>query len=166
MSEEAKKEEVTESADSPKNLVDSVKSFLEDLVPPPTVVISDVFGNKYNLLCSVSARKQITILREFDKIEEVKNAEIKEEDNIVQTIIKIASNEDYLAILCRCFKLAHNKCLMKAKEEADKQNYEYEDGELLAADLFSLEELATAIIPLFIRLAQRTSQALNQIMNK
>ena len=54
------------------DLLDSLKTFLEDLVPPKEVRVSDVLGNEYDIICSVSARKQIKILREFDKIEEMK----------------------------------------------------------------------------------------------
>jgi len=163
MSEET---EVKTTEESEVNVLDSLKSFLEDLVPPSTTVIADVFGNEYELISSISARKQIKILREFDKIEEIKGVEFKDEDNILQTIVKVASNEDYLNILCRCFSMAHGKVLQSAKESADKESYEYEDGEFMPADLFSLEELAAAIIPLFIRLAKRTSQAIDKIMPK
>ena len=148
------------------DLLDSLKTFLEDLVPPKEVRVSDVLGNEYDIICSVSARKQIKILREFDKIEEMKGVEVKDEDNILKAIVKIASNEEYLKILCRCFKIAHSKVLNQSKAKADKVDYEYEEGDFLAADLFSIEELATAIIPLFIRLARRTSQALQKVIQK
>ena len=155
-------EEIKEQASD--DLLDSLKGFLEKLVPPKTVLISDIFASEYELKCSVSARKQIKILREFEKIDTMEGISFSDDDTMVNSIIKIASNEDYLEILCRCFTLGHPEVLKSAKDKAKEQDYEYEESSMAPADLFAIEELATAVVPFFIRLAKRASQAMEKIL--
>lgn len=155
----------------PTDLLDGVKSFLATLVPPTKVEIEDIFANKYDLTCSVSARNQIKILREFDKLKELPNVDFLGESNeggvtsIVKTIINVATDETALLIICRCFSIGHAPALSKAKEHAKNIDHEFEDNDYACADLFALEELVTAIVPLFIRLAKRSSQAITAVMN-
>tara|TARA_Y100000593_G_C4218364_1_gene290484 strand:- start:357 stop:887 length:531 start_codon:yes stop_codon:yes gene_type:complete len=155
----------------PTELLESLKSFLSTLVPPTEVEIEDIFGNKYELTCSVSARNQIKILREFDKIKDIGSGiDLGKADGqvrgLVETIVNIATDEHSLLIICRCFSLGHSSALEKAKNHASNNKHLYEEGDLACADLFSLEEMVTAIVPLFIRLAKRTSQAITAVMNR
>ena len=84
--------------------------------------------------------------------------------NITKTLISIATDDTALLVLCRCFEVGHPKALTSAKKQAKVNGHDFEDSEYAPADLFSLEELATAIIPLFIRLAKRTNQAIQSLI--
>lgn len=153
----------------PQDLVEGLKNFFSTLVPPTSVVITDIFGTEYNLICSISARKQVKILREFDKLEMDSDINISIDEtnplnNLVQTVVSIATDDKALLVICRCFEYGHSEALAMAKVNAKEKGYVYEEGEYSPADLFSLEELATAIIPLFIRLAKRTSQAVQKLV--
>lgn len=152
-----------------QDLVEGLKNFFSTLVPPTSVIITDIFGTEYDLICSISARNQVKILREFDKINIESNVNINLDtgtplDNLVQTIVSIATDDKSLLVICRCFEYGHPKALEQAKVKAKEKGYIYEEGDYAAADLFSLEELATAIVPLFIRLAKRTSQAVQSLV--
>lgn len=153
MSEE-KKEQVAEQAD-----VRGLTDLLETLVPPKNIEIEDVFGNVYKVSSSVSARNQILIMREFDKI---KNMETDAEINldtmpaIIQSMISVATEENIFEGLCTCFGHAHKKVVSQAIEHAKKEGEELTH----VGDLFAIEEIVSGIIPLFIRLARKTTKAI------
>ena len=162
------KTEQEPETENQKDLIDSLKSFLATLIPPTAIVVEDVLGNSYDLNCSVSARNQIKILREFDKIKDMESSINLDSDgsvgSLIDTIISVATDEQALTAICRCFALGHPKAVIQAKAHADQNEIEYENGDMACADLFALEELVTAIVPLFIRLAKRASQALNSVL--
>lgn len=144
--------------------VDPLMSMLNTLIPPESVEIHDVFHNKYSCATSVSARAQIKVMREFDKIKNLDIGSINANaQSIFDTIMKIAVNEEVLETLSRCFALSHPHILKTTIDYADSQNFPYEKGDSAAVDLFALEEIVTAIVPLFLRLARRTGQALQAI---
>jgi len=151
----------------PENInpsIDPLMQMLNTLVPPESVVIHDIFHNKYTCPTSVSARRQIQVMREFDKVKDLDVGNVTlDNQNIVTAIMKLAVNEDVLEALSRCFSIAHPKVLEQTKKYADESEMEYEDTILAAVDLFALEEIITAIVPLFLRLARRTGQALKAI---
>ena len=144
-----------------------IKAVFEKLVPPTNITISDIFGNDYSLSSTVSARKQVVILREFETIQDIQSqVELKDGSiaGIVDLISSICQQEEFLLALCRCFSTAHPKTLESAKKMAKKAKAEYEEGDFAPADLFALEELAAAIVPLFIRLAKRAGMALTTVV--
>ena len=168
-----KTEPVSENLETP-NVIDNTdaneisanfKGILDTLVPPKSINIEDIFGNKYELVSAISARKQIKVIRMFDEIKEIlSNVQVTNiTSDFVQLISSLAQDEQVLSIICKCFNLAHPSVVKNAKDHADELNYEYSDDEQIAADLFSIEELVTAIFPLFIRLARRTSQAMSAL---
>ena len=144
-----------------------IKSVFEKLVPPKTINISDIFGNEYSLVSTVSARKQVVILREFEKIQDIQQ-QVELTDGsiagIVDFISSICQQEEFLLALCRCFNTAHPKLVQEVKAKAKKAKVDFEEGEYAPADLFALEELAAAIVPLFIRLARRAGMALTTVV--
>ena len=85
------------------------------------------------------------------------------QQNIIDTIMKIASNETVLETLAKCFSIAHPHVLKQTMAHADKLGFQYESGYTASVDLFALEEIVTAIVPLFLRLARRTCQAMKAI---
>ena len=158
-----------ENTESPKDLTDAVTGLLETLVPPTNIEIIDVFGNDYKLSSSVSARKQIKILREFDKLKEISTDDLSlAEGNvsgIVSLIVDVAMNEVVFDVVCNCFFIAHPKTVAKAKAHAENEDVEFEENHLAVGDLFPIEEIVSGIVHLFIRLARRTGKALAVLSN-
>jgi len=146
-----------------------LKNVFNKLVPPVSITISDIFGTEYTIGSTVSARKQIIILREFEQIQNIQEGlELKSSDiaGFVDLIVSICQQEEFLLALCRCFSVAHPKLVEQAKAIADKEDVEYEEGDYAPADLFAIEELAAAIVPLFIRLARRAGLAVTTVLQQ
>lgn len=144
---------------------DALVKLLDTLVPPDKVCIYDIFNKKHEFPTTISARCQIKVLREFDRIKKIDVGEISGIDmsNIINTIISLASNEEVLRSISRCFAVAHPRVLASVKKRADKEKVSYEEGDFCAADLFPLEEMVSAIVPLFLRLAKRGGAAIAKL---
>lgn len=148
-------EEVKESNEQED--VRGLTELLETLVPPKNLEIEDIYGNIYKVSSSVSARSQIKIMREFDKLKELENEvniQLTDMPSIIQSLVSLASDENVFNALCNCFEIAHAKTVKRAKEESKKEDDLFEH----VGDLFSIEEIVSGIIPLFIRLARKTTK--------
>ena len=96
-----------------------IKSVFEKLVPPKNITISDIFGNDYSLSSTISARKQVVILREFETIQDIQGqVELKDGSiaGIVDFVSSICQQEEFLLALCRCFNVAHPQTENAAKK--------------------------------------------------
>lgn len=155
MSEEKEKEIVER---------DALTDFLETLVPPENITFENVFGDTFKYPSMVSARKQIKILRIFDSLQEVEleGLDFSNMQKIVDSIVKLATNDIVLKGISDCFKIAYPKAIEKSIAKAKKNKYDYEE-EYVSADLFSIEELASAIVPLFLRLAKKSGKVLTAL---
>ena len=143
----------------------TIQGILETLVPPENIEITNIFGDKFTVSGVCSARKQIKILRQIDKIREL-GSDLEIEGSVsgfINGIVSLASNEDILGILSEVFGDTYPKELELSKKTAKKNKVDFEEGKFASADLFPLEEMAAAIVPLFIRLARRTGQAITAI---
>jgi|TARA_Y100000289_G_scaffold14595_1_gene13708 hypothetical protein len=143
----------------------TIQGILETLVPPEEIEITNIFGEKFTVSGVCSARKQIKILRQIDKIREL-GTDIEIEGSIngfINGLVSLASNEEILGILSGVFADTYPKELEASKKAAKKLKVDFEDNVFAAADLFPLEEMAAAIVPLFIRLARRTGQAIQAL---
>lgn len=152
MSEEIKQE-------VPEQDLSSLTNLLETLMPPTNISIEDVFGEVYEVSSIVSARKQILIMREFDKIKKLEEPlplDISDVPSIIDSFIKISTNEVIFEVLCKCFEVAHKKIVVKSRTKSSQD-------EQHVGDLFAIEEIVSGIIPLFIRLARKTSQAIKAL---
>jgi hypothetical protein len=143
---------------------DALLDFLETLVPPENINFENVFGDKFKYPSMVSARKQIKILRIFDSLQEVDldGLVFTDVQSVVDSIVKVATNETVLKGINDCFVIAYPKAIDRSIVKAKKNKYDYEE-EFAAADLFSIEELASAIIPLFLRLVKKSGKVLTAI---
>ena len=143
----------------------TIQGILETLVPPENIEITNIFGDKFTVSGVCSARKQIKILRQIDKIREL-GTDLEIEGSVsgfINGIVLLASNEEILGILSEVFGDTYPRELEQSKKTAKKNKVEFEEGKFASADLFPLEEMAAAIVPLFIRLARRTGQAITAI---
>ena len=103
-------------AQAEETSLSSITDLLETLVPPKSINIEDIFGNEYKVSSSVSARRQIQILREFDKLKDM-DGEISIDFGdmmaIMNSLVELAMNEKIFSILCNCFYLAHEDIVKK-----------------------------------------------------
>ena len=151
--------EENEQVQVPEQDLSSLTSLLETLVPPKNISIEDIFGNVHEVSSVVSARNQILIMREFDKIKEMKDSveiNLSNIPAIIESFVSISTNEIIFEVLCNCFEIAHKKVVSKTRLQADKD-------EQHVGDLFSIEEIVSGIIPLFIRLVRKTGQAIQAL---
>jgi hypothetical protein len=144
----------------------SLQSILETLVPASEISVSDALGDTHTVKTVASARVQIKVLREFEKIQEMDIGSMPFSENIadiVKTMVAIAANEEVLMVISKCFSLSQPMLVRQVCAKADEIGFPYEKGDLASADLFPLEEMIASIVPLFIRLAKRAGQAVNSI---
>lgn len=139
-----------------------ISLFLERLVPPEKIEIEDIFGNIYSLPTSISARSQIKVIRVFEgMMEKVDRTKFKFPDPInaatlLTAFINISSDDTVMNSIETCFKVAHPKVLKKALSKFDGKSGS-------AADVFSIEELLSGVVPLFIRLIRKGTGVMAKI---
>ncbi len=163
MSEELEKKE----AETLKDATDTIKDLLENLLPPDEIKVSDVFGDDHLLPATCSARSQIKIMR---LLEGIKDLELPEGidttamgvQDIVAILKTLVTNETVFEVVCKCAELAHPKLIKKVQEKAKLEDLDY-DTALPVADLFPIEEVIAMIVPLFLRIAKRTGQAIQKV---
>ena len=138
---------------------ETIKNLFSTLALTDRVTIVDVFGNTHEIATSVSARKQIKIL---NLLEQVKDIEIDLDmgaDNFVAMLLSLANNEPILNMLGKCFDVAYPNLVADVTLQAQEQGEDCDD----ALDLFPIEEIVSAIAPLFIRLAKKTMAAFQTV---
>ena len=143
---------------------DAIKGLLSSLVPPDEIVFCNIFGDEFVRPSNISARSQIKMLRIVDDLKEldIEGLNFSDMQAIVDSIMVLAGDERVLKAICECFTLAHKKPLEQTMAKAKELDAEFE-VEFAAADLFSIEELVSSIIPLFIRIAKRAGQAIRAL---
>jgi hypothetical protein len=141
-----------------------LQQLLDVLVPPTNIKITDIFGNEYSIPSACSARAQVKILQQLNKLknnEAVQSAlkdglDFNEISELVGIIVGVAADPEVMEGIANAFALAHPKPYRSTCATAKEQDVEYQD----AADLFSVEELAGAVVPLFIRLVRKGTSAI------
>ena len=135
---------------------------LDVLIPPKSVEVTDAFGNQYKLVTSVSARQQVQLFRIVEDLQKtdamskvMSSGLVGGEGGVAQMLMYLGSDEEVMACLAEAFEIAHPAAFDSAMEAANTAGVPAED----AADCFAVEELVSAIVPLFLRLIKRTAQA-------
>lgn len=152
--------------ETPEAAEAALSGFLETLVPPNTIKISDIFGNEYVVQSAVSAKKQIQILRQLDALKAVSlDMDFAADDlnvpNLVNYLIELAINEKVFNVLQDCFYIAHNQVVRSAVEHSrDTGGSAFAVEPNTVGELFSIEEIVAGVVPLFARLARRTGSLL------
>lgn len=152
-----------EVSDDVKDAAEGIKNLMETLVPPDDVTITDIFGTEYQVSTKISARSQIKIIRELEKCSDIDlGVDSVQELSIPTLIFKVAGNEDLLNMVGHCMKIAYPIIVSNAEQIATEKGVSFEEPS--AVDLFSVEEVVSAIIPLFLRVAKKTGSVI-QILN-
>tara|TARA_R110000824_G_scaffold286394_2_gene474562 strand:+ start:445 stop:963 length:519 start_codon:yes stop_codon:yes gene_type:complete len=163
--EELDREETDSEEEQIEDSVDLVKHFLDKIVPPTEVRIQDLYGEEYELKTRISARSQIKLVREFEmgmkdiKFEELfsMDAEINSA-TILRAMMKVAVKDQVLDSIDRCFKIAHPQALESAKKNA--RNDPHAPKKPTSLDVFGLEDILSAILPLFLGLVKKGANVL------
>jgi len=142
--------------------MNDLQELIKKLVPQDNLTIKDIFGDEHEINTSVSARKQIKVVRIFDNVKDIP-IEIGQ-GNLMQTLLQVAQNETVLLALAEIFEIAYPQVVAQTQKVAKKKKVIFEKKGSVA-DLFPLEEVIDAIVPLFIRVVKRTHQAI-QALNK
>ena len=139
-----------------------IDKLLEKLVPPDEIVILDIFGNEYKKPAIVSARKQIKVIRSFQKaLSFAGESKLNMSDGVVSLIdyiVEIATDEKVMDCLGDCFTYAYPDVVEKSVVYAKDASISVDQNPAL--DLFSIEDIAGSIIPLFVRLAKKSGGAI------
>ena len=161
MSEE--KEHVTEEQQA-LDLTD----LIEKLVPPKKIEVLDIFGNSYEKPTVLSARKQIKVVREFEKaITHIQDFEVSKElgaAQIIDILIRSATDDNVLHHFCNCFTIAYPEVVKLSSAYAKERSIDIEANDPVL-DLFAIEDIIGSIVPLFIRLVKKVGGAIT-ILNK
>jgi hypothetical protein len=153
--------------------VDPLQSLVDKLVPPKEVRIVDLLGNAYLVPGVVSARRNIQVTRHLQQVlgePAVKRAVTNMDALLVGGdlgasifhIVGLVTSDEVIGHVARAFEVAHPDVLARARQAAvpDGGVYDPKADQRDAADLFAVEELATALLPLFVGLLKRSVQAL------
>lgn len=139
-------------------------TLVDILVPPSSVEITDAFGNQHKVSTAIAARSQIILFRiveDLQKCEAVSkvmaDGSISNSGGVAGALMYLGGDDEVMGYLAEAFEVAHPKAYNEARKSAEDQGIEVND----AADCFSVEELVSAIVPLFLRLLKRTAQAAN-----
>jgi len=127
-----------------------ISTMLDALIPPTTVSVLDVNGKEHNLPGAISARRQVVVFREFQNIwknekvaEHLSGAEDYAISNIINAVMLVSFEEEVLESLGRAFKAAFPE--VSGDDPLDR---------------FSVEEVVTALVPLFMRFIKRAGKTL------
>lgn len=154
--------------------VDDLIALFDTLVPPDSeIVVEDIAGNRYTLPGAISARRQIRVLREMEKL---KDAAIggEEADKLAAMfdgkltggalmreafggIVRLASQDAILSAIESAFGAAHPKIVKQAIEAVA------DDDARGAADVFAIEEMLGGLLPFFVRLLKRGARAMGSL---
>ena len=165
VTEEIENEEINSEEELEDGATDLVQLFLDKLVPPTEVKIQDLYGQEYELRTKISARSQIKLVREFEKaMKEIKLNELFSAEqeitsaSIVNALMKVAIKDEVMNSYDKCFQIAHPNAFDTAKKNA--KNDEYAPKKPTPLDLFSLEDILSAILPLFLGLIKKGANLL------
>ena len=158
--------EPTPEKEFSESLADDVgfdfSALIDVLVPPSTIEIVDAFGNEHKLVSAVPARSQIQIFRIAEELQKsdavaevIKNGLGDGTGSIAGALMYLGADPHVMSCLAEAFEVAHPLAFAQACESAAELGIDVED----AADCFAVEELVSAIVPLFLRLVKRTAQA-------
>lgn len=144
---------------------DLISLFLEKLVPPDEIIIHDLYGEQYELRTRISARSQIKLIREFEKgMKGVSLKEVIAPDEelttsvIIGAVMKVAVKDAVLNSVDKCFQIAHPHAMDSAR--ANAKNDPHAPKKPTALDLFGLEDILGAILPLFLGLTKKGANLL------
>lgn len=149
--------------------VDPLQELIDRLVPPKAVEIVDLLGNAYRIPTTVSARQNVKLVRELQEmlsepavLRAVSRFDSTGGAGLAEMVVQVAgvvSSEEVIDHFAIAFEHAHPAVLLEARLnwlKDDPTRTQAQAADLDGADLFAVEELASAILPLFVGLAKRS----------
>jgi len=144
-----------------------IQKLLDVLVPPASISVTDIFGNEYTVPSACSARAQVKILNVADGLKKNEtlattmsgDVDLADIGAIIGLVVTICADEEVMASLAKAFEIGHPIPYGNSSSKAKELGVPFDD----AADLFPVEELAGAVVPLFIRLVRKGTTAVQSI---
>lgn len=136
----------------PKN--DSLRELLDRLTPPDNVVvITDIRGNEHRLDLRMSALQQIRVARVLERLVRknavgvmLANGATPAAGSLVEHVSVLLRDDEAVSLVSECFRTAYPTVCT--------------DSDPL--DVFSIEEVITALLPLAVRPLARLSGLLSE----
>lgn len=173
---------VPEHADKPVNpqaLAREWADLLDTLVPPDRTVVEDITGQEHNLRANLPAAVEMRVLRVLQDIRLPDDSNLGEKiraargqtsevlGGVVNSVIRMASDEGVLSTLGEAFALAHPGAVRRAREAAsvseDLEDYA-PDGEWRVIDLFSTADIVAGIVPFGLRAVSRIGGTVTSLL--
>ena len=143
----------------PKSEMDAL---FDLLVPPDEVVIEDIWGNTYKAPGRVSASRQIAVMRIVREIMAHRAADdalaalsgaadAGGAPRMIAHLLTVVADEVLVERFAAAFVAAHPQITEAARAAATARG----ETSLAPTDLFAIEEMAAALVPLFVRLGRR-----------
>lgn len=151
--------------------IDALSKFLDRLVPPKEVVVRDLSGAEVRVPSSISARRNVVVMREMQALLALPAVDRSmraigeftddafSPENVGSAVVRavgICADPEVIDRLSTAFAEAHPEVLQGARSRAGRPEAD-------AADLFSVEELTAALLPLFVGLVRRSVEALRAV---
>ncbi len=156
--------------------------FMDRLVPPRNMVITDLGGNEYRVSASVSARRHVEIVREIQAVlaepalqrmlgQVGASMDMNTLDlaSLGVHVLGLTGTPEVVDHLAGAFTAAYPEVVLLAQRAAHSALHALAPGAGApfdpkaqgdAADLFAVEEIIAGLVPLFVGLARRSVQAL------
>ena len=137
-----------------------LRTIIDTMVPPKTVVVVDVLGTEHRLPGAVSARVQVEILRIVESLASLPAGALlsgteQTARGAVALLLSLAHEPRVLDALSEAFGIAHPGAVERARAAVVEAGGKAGD----AADLFAIEEIVAGLVPLFVRLVKRGTSA-------
>ncbi len=144
-----------------------LEEILSKLIPPDNIEILDIFGNEYSRPAVVPARRQVKLIRSFQEALNLSSGKSLADEadvaSMIDFIVEIATDEKVVEKLGECFTHAFPDVVKEATSYAKEKKIKVDKN--ASIDLFSIEDIAGSIIPLFIRLAKKSGGAVKVLNN-
>lgn len=151
-----------------------LRDLLATLVPPDDVTIQDVEGNGYTARTAIPMRRQVQVLRELEALLGVSLGagaatamlaamQAGDVGGFLGQLVQLLGQDSVLDSLDRAFSAAYPRVLRKAVAHAAlvAEAEAEDDPPTRPTDLFSLEDLAAALVPFCIRLAAKVTSTVD-----
>lgn len=164
----APEQQVADAAAGARAAVTAISDLLDQLVPPETVEISDVFGGRHVLRGRLPARSQVLVVRQMEAVFAAEvGAEIRAAVGsggygaALVLLARAAADERVLGGLASAFATAHPAAVARAEAAARASG---ETAIRDAADLFGVEEMAAAILPFCLAPLRRMAGVMRDLL--
>ena len=107
----------------------TLQNVLKTLIPDDEIEVQDVLGGKHTVRTVVSARVQIKVLRQFEKLKSLDFTDMpfaNDASSMFDLIMAVSDNDDVLRVLSTCFSVSQPVLIEKVKKKATEEGFPFE----------------------------------------